>query len=123
MRRNPAAEEIHSRWLRRKLEWSQLSVMVDGASVAERVLADLERIFEEDGSGTMTLREAALLSGYSADYLGRLLREGKLTNHGRKGAPRILRRDLPKRPGRPVAVAPSVAYDPNTDARSLRIRR
>lgn len=54
----------------------------------------------------LTLQEAARESGYSVDYLGEMLREGRIANAGRKHSPRIRRADLPKKPqrgpGRPV---------------------
>ena len=49
---------------------------------------------------TLTLDEGASESGYSTDGLGRMIREEKLDNAGVPGAPRILRRDLPRKPGR-----------------------
>lgn len=48
----------------------------------------------------LTLEEAARESGYSADYLGEMVREGRIANAGRKNAPRIRRADLPKKPPR-----------------------
>ena len=47
-------------------------------------------------SELLTLAEAAEETGFSVDHLGRLLREGKILNAGRKGAPRIRRTDLPR---------------------------
>ena len=49
---------------------------------------------------TLTLDEGASESGYSTDGLGRMIREGTIDNAGMPGAPRILRRDLPRKPGR-----------------------
>jgi len=49
---------------------------------------------------TLTLDEGASESGYSTDSLGRMIREERLDNAGVPGAPRILRRDLPRKPGR-----------------------
>jgi hypothetical protein len=43
--------------------------------------------------------EAAAESGYAADTLGRLVREGQIPNAGRLNAPKIRRRDIPKKPG------------------------
>jgi hypothetical protein len=39
------------------------------------------------------------VSGYSADYLGRMLRSGSIPNAGRPHAPRIRRADLPRKAG------------------------
>ena len=50
---------------------------------------------EEWSIEPLTLREAAGEAGYSEDHLGRLVREGKIPNAGRPGAPRILRANLP----------------------------
>ena len=40
------------------------------------------------------VQEAADVSGFSADHLGRLVRTGRIRNRGRHGAPRIARGDL-----------------------------
>src|SRR6266704_314927 len=67
---------------------------------------ELEATLKAVGDETLTLVEAAALSGYSADHLGHLVRHGQLRNVGRKNAPRIRRADLPIRsptkPGRPA---------------------
>ena len=41
-------------------------------------------------------------SGYSADHLGRLVRDGKIPNAGRPGAPRIARSHLPRKTQAPA---------------------
>ena len=46
--------------------------------------------------------EAARRSGYSADHLGRLVRDGKIPNAGRPGAPSIARRGLPRKASAPA---------------------
>ena len=46
---------------------------------------------------TLSLTEAARESGYSTDHLGRLVRDGKIPNTGRPGAPRIARSHLPRK--------------------------
>jgi hypothetical protein len=67
--------------------------------------AELERALASVADETLSLVEAARVSGYTADYLGHLIKTGKLPNAGRKGAPRIRRQDLPQKrsngPGRP----------------------
>ena len=70
----------------------------------------------------LTLAEAAQESGYSVDHLERLVREGKISNAGRRGKPMIRRSDLPIRP-RKLDGPRLPAYDPVTDARSLGSRR
>ena len=54
---------------------------------------------------TLSLVEAARISGFTPDYLGHLLKIKKIKNVGRPGAPRIRRADLPEKkshgPGRP----------------------
>ena len=46
----------------------------------------------------LSLHQAAHESGYTPDHLGRLLREGKVQNAGRKARPLIRRSDLPSKP-------------------------
>jgi hypothetical protein len=115
--------DIQRRWNTRLQEWERLHVQVDGRTVAAEILSDLEQLSDSSPGVSLRLGEAAELSGYSADHLSRLIRAGKLTNCGRKGAPRIRRDELPMRPTRQIASALDVTYDPNTDARSLRVRR
>ncbi len=62
---------------------------------------ELERALEDHRGETLNLQQAAEESGYSADHLGRLVREGTIPNAGRHGAPRIARRDLPIKPPSP----------------------
>lgn len=71
------------------------------ARVFEECAADLEEALDSTGSELLTLRDAAAWSGYSADHLGRLMRLGKLSNHGRPHSPRLRRSELPRKP--PVA--------------------
>ncbi len=61
--------------------------------VLERVAAERERAIREDINEALTLDEAAQLTGYSTEHLGRLVRQGKLANVGRKHAPRVWRGD------------------------------
>jgi hypothetical protein len=87
----------------------------DLANLTLSFVEDLEAALKEDDDQLLTLGEAAQVSGYSEDHLGRLVRDGKLVNVGRKHAPRIRRGDLPRR----VADRRSPGYDPRTDARDL----
>ena len=65
----------------------------------ERCADELERGLAENGSKLLTLREASRTSGYSADHLGRLIRDGKIRNAGRKNRPLIRTEELPTKPG------------------------
>ena len=67
----------------------------DSVAIAYETCAQqLEEAFAAGGGVRLTLGEAAAESGYSADHLGRLVREGKIPNAGRPNAPRIARREL-----------------------------
>ena len=62
------------------------------------VLADeLEAAIQAEAEHVLTLAEAARESGLSPDHIGRLIREQRLPNVGRRGAPRVRRGDLPRR--------------------------
>ena len=72
------------------------------ATALESCAADLEATLVERDETTFSLVEAATESGYSADHLGRLVRDGKIPNAGRPGAPRIARTDLPRKAHAPA---------------------
>ena len=67
------------------------------ATAIERCADDLEATLVERDETTFSLVEAARESGYSADHLGRLVRDGMIPNAGRPGAPRIARAHLPRK--------------------------
>jgi hypothetical protein len=69
----------------------------ENATTLERAADELEAALHRGADETLSLPEAARESGYSADHLGRLIREGKLPNAGRPNAPRIRRGDLPRK--------------------------
>jgi hypothetical protein len=111
--------------------WRQRAAMfrkhgVEQAAITIDVLvAELELVLQAGEDRPLTLQAAAVESGYSADHLARLVRQGKVANVGRKFAPRVRRGDLPKRARRDndVAGGGETGYDPTADARSLRERR
>jgi hypothetical protein len=57
----------------------------------------LEQALHARDEALLTLEEAERVSGYSGDHLRRLVREGKIPNAGRRYAPRIRRRDVPRK--------------------------
>jgi hypothetical protein len=65
------------------------------AEAVERCAMELEQALAADDGEQLTLRQSARVSGYSADHLSRLIRQGSLRNVGRPRAPRLRRGDLP----------------------------
>ena len=75
------------------------------AVALESCAAELEATLRERDETILSVTEAARESGYSTDHLGRLVRDGKIPNAGRPGAPRIARRHLPRKaPAEPPLV-------------------
>ena len=91
--------EFLGRWAERADELKRLGASVDGHHVISEFLGELERLFREEESDILTLREAAQYSGYSADHIARSIRHGSIENAGRLGRPRVRRGDLPRKPG------------------------
>jgi hypothetical protein len=83
-------------------------VLMDGATVLRSIADELELFECAKSLESLSLRDAAAESGYSESHLSRLLAEGKLANAGKKGAPRIRRQDLGKKPQRPDGVEPDL---------------
>lgn len=74
----------------------------NSARLWQLAAAELEHALKALGEETLSLVEAARVSGYTADHLGHLIKTGKLPNAGRRNASRIRRADLPtKSPTRP----------------------
>jgi len=91
-----------------------------GASLVEHLAHRLEAALEASREEELTLDEASEVSGYSKRRLREMIAEGRVHNAGEKGRPRILRADLPRKPGRS---APNDGYDPTEDARRILMRR
>ena len=70
------------------------------ALLTARHLSELEAALHREDNELLTLTEAAHLSGYSEDHLGRLVRDGTIANAGRENAPRIRRADVPVKANR-----------------------
>lgn len=66
------------------------------ATTLERVAGELDAALSS-ASSTLSLTEAARQSGYTADHIGRLIRNGSLPNVGRKHSPRVRACDLPRK--------------------------
>ena len=116
----PSETELPAVWRRRAIELRRYGAEAQ-ATTLECAADDLDAALRRRDDELLTLSEAATESGYHAESLGRLVLDGKIPNAGRKGAPRIQRRDLPHKP-KDVAVQPATTYDPVADARALRGR-
>ena len=105
----PTVEGLPADWRRRAKSLRRYGGDTQATAI-ERCADDLEATLVERDETTYSLIEAACESGYSADHLGRLVRDGKIPNAGRPGAPRIARRDLPRKAHAPSA--PRLAEKP-----------
>lgn len=110
---------LRERWLTRRDELRRFHALVDGAVLCDELLAELDALANDTANELLSLKRAALESGYSVDHLRRLIREGRLHNAGRPNAPRIRRADLPAKARHAVASRSDPSYDPDADARSL----
>lgn len=70
---------------------------IEAAAAAQRHAEELVEALDAAENELLTQAEAAEFSGYSSRRLRELEAEGKLENHGRKGAPQYRRRDLPRK--------------------------
>lgn len=93
------------------------------ARALEWAVAQVEAAIRAEAGEVLSLRDASTRSGYSVDHLARLVRSGKIANHGRRGAPRIRAGDLPIRATRRVVPPDPSGYDPVADARTLSSRQ
>jgi hypothetical protein len=92
-------DELLARWEARHAEGARLRAIVPLEVVAAEVLEGLRELQGTNGSEFLSLTDAARLSGYSPDHLGRLIRQGIIPNAGRIHAPAIRRSDVPLKPG------------------------
>ncbi len=66
---------------------------------ADTLAGSLQKCDEE----LLNLQEAAVISGYSQRHLRRLMKAGAVPNSGTPSSPRLLRSDLPRKPGHGLA--------------------
>jgi hypothetical protein len=69
-----------------------------GAGLAREYADELEQAARQWELEALTLEAAAAESGYSYSHLQRLISGGIVDNVGRRGAPRVRRCDIPRKP-------------------------
>jgi hypothetical protein len=117
----PARWRSHAATLR-ELGGGDLNV----ARIWELAAHELDESIRAQQDVTLNLREAARVSGYCAEHLSRLVKAGKIPNYGRRGAPRIRLRDLPRKSTGAPERLDTKAVDPTPepdDAAPVRLSR
>ena len=110
--------EFLAKWRAEADAMRRRGVMVSGAQLCAEILSDFQSVIASEADTVLSLPDAAVRSGYSPEHLGRLVRQGRVPNAGRRGAPCIRAADLPRKPRGLVPTGPQ-AYDPTADARTL----
>ncbi len=70
-----------------------------GAAILRQCATELNAAARAHDDEEFTITAASAASGYSCDHLRALVASGEVPNAGRKGSPRIRRRDLPRKAG------------------------
>lgn len=106
-------DQFRAKWVTEAETLRRRGTVVSGAALCEEILRDFDQMMGAHLDASLNLVQAAAESGYSADYLGRMVRDGRIPNAGRAKAPRIRRRDLPRKastlrpPGRSLTLKPA----------------
>lgn len=69
---------------------------MEASQTTSQLADELEATLRTSAMDPLTLSGAAEVSGLSIDTIGRMVRDGRLANVGRKHAPRVRRGDLPR---------------------------
>ena len=101
-------EDLVAKWTEHAETMRRHGALVSGAVLCAEFLADFEAVLADQDAGTLILRQASRESGYSADHLCLLVRAVQIPNAGRPNAPRIRRRDLPRKAGALPPAAPEI---------------
>jgi hypothetical protein len=87
-------------WKREADDYANKGIAAEAVSTLNRCALELEAAIRSDEERVVSLQDASRICGYSADHLGVLLRQGKLANYARSGAPRLRVCELPRKAGR-----------------------
>ncbi len=102
-----ALAALAERWQDEASGYERDRAMVEGHLLLRRLVDEMREAWHEDQREPVTVAEASALSGFSRSHLYHCIEDGTLPNAGRRGTPRIRRRDLPRKPGtRPQGLIP-----------------
>jgi hypothetical protein len=111
--------EIVVKWETKAQEFHQLGALVNGAALCRAILHDFASAQATEADRVASLAVAASESGYSVEHLGRMVRQGRILNAGRPGAPRIRVGDLPRKPTRKLPQGPRSDDLPGASTRQI----
>src|ERR1035437_5574187 len=94
--RSPNLETVRIHLAAQRDDFQRLGALVKGDALLTEVLELLTPLLGVP-EPTYALVDAAKATGFTADYIGRLVRSGALRNHGRRGAPRVRLSECPVR--------------------------
>lgn len=106
------------------VEWRRVAEILraegcfEVAATRERSANELEALLHTQQNELLSITDAAQESGYSAEYLRRLLRKTPALNAGKAGKPLIRRAELPRKAMSLVGNGRDV-YDVCADAQNL----
>ena len=95
--------DLLERWRSEADAYERDGALVRGDALLRRVADELEAAWREYEAEELTISQAAEESGYSESHLYQMLSEKKIPNAGGPGSPRILRKDLPRKPAQGYA--------------------
>ncbi len=114
-------EEFRARWKAGLTESVRLGILVDGERFCREALADFDAAIMSEDDRLLGLADAAEASGYCADHLRRLYRQGVLPGEQRERRIFFRSADLPRKP-KSEQTQSFGRYDPVADARQLLAR-
>ena len=119
---SPALSELAAAWRSRAADLRRWASAEGGARALEQAADELETALATAGDELVGLEIASSASGYSADHLRRLARDGEVPSI-RRGRRLFFRRaDLPRKPAS-IDAALRLGYDAVADARRVAARR
>jgi len=104
-------EQLPAAWATEAATQRELYANETAARVLEGCARRLAAALRASGDECLTLGEASHESGYSERRLRQMIAAGDVPQAGRKGVPRVRRRDLPRKPGKGQQDAPTGRVD------------